>query len=120
MIIKLWNRKHFALLKTIQEYTNLPEEVTSQVNTYLETLNYYYNPTRELSEDGGFILLATSLKDNIQKEQKKWLHKFHVSEDDMEYRECITIERQKWFIELFIITNDYGIVFIYPTAKGEL
>ena len=46
---------------------------------------------------------------------KSILQKVRVDTDEFEYEEEITINTtQKWKERLYLIDNDYGIIFFYP------
>lgn len=94
-----------------------PLQVLERLKKRIETLDGNYGSGRNLEADlGGYVVLFPAIS---LTEQKKILEKYHVMEEEYEYREeILQKDEYLWIEELYILSSDYSIIFFYPIARN--
>lgn len=115
MTERIWTRTQYGKLSELQKKYRLPEEVITEIHRVVEILDTYYDPERDVDrDDGGYVLLFTDYVDKDRKIQK-FLDKYDINLKDAELDDTLCIrEGVIWMSTLYLVSNDYGINFIYP------
>lgn len=97
-----------------------PILVLERLKKRIETLDGNYGSGRNLEADlGGYAVLFPAISLTEQKERKEILERYHVPEEEFEYREeILQKDEYLWIEELYILSSDYSIIFFYPIAKN--
>lgn len=117
MELKIWTSKQLDTAEQLQEDGILPMNVFERIKNALTILDNTYGIERDRfgknsNGEGGYILITTL---HTGTTLKSILQKVRVDTDEFEYEEEITINTtQKWKERLYLIDNDYGIIFFYP------
>lgn len=97
-----------------------PIQVLERLKKRIETLDGNYGSGRNLEANlGGYAVLFPAISLTEQKERKEILERYHVPEEEFEYREeILQKDEYLWIEELYILSSDYSIIFFYPIAKN--
>lgn len=98
----------------------IPTQVLERLKHQLEVFDKSYGVSRDIDTDlGGYVVLFLSMSQNEQTEHKNILERYHVHDDEYEYRNIIlTKNNYKWIEELYILSSDYSIVIFYPVVEN--
>lgn len=100
-----------------------PIQVLERLKKRIETLDGNYGSGRNLDADlGGYAVLFPAISLTEQKERKEILEKYHVMEEEYEYREeILQKDEYLWIEELYILSSDYSIILFYQiTTNGGM
>lgn len=115
MILKFWTSTQYSKISKLQTKHKLPQEVIDEIHRMIDILDSHYGTNRDVeNNDGGYLLLST---ENIDTNSyfEKLLGKYHVNLDDAELDDILCIKDGiTWKSTLYLVSNDYGLAFIYP------
>lgn len=94
----------------------LPMLLQERLREVLETFDENYGADRQCEADlGGYCVVFSQMTEEEREEYKTILQKYHIQQEEHEYRDELVKENGLlWIEELFILSADYGIVFFYP------
>ena len=121
MELQIWTMNQLTELEKLVKRKILPAEVLERVREIVTTLDNAYGIERDVqgknsSQEGGYVLISTN---PIKSRMAEILQKVKVHRNEVEYEEFIDDGKQKWRQRLYLIDNDYGIVFVYPIEEEE-
>lgn len=121
MELQIWTMNQLTELEKMVKRKILPAEVLERVREIVTTLDNAYGIERDVqgknsSQEGGYVLISTN---PIKSRMAEILQKVKVHRNEFEYEEFIDDGKQKWRQRLYLIDNDYGIVFVYPIEEEE-
>ncbi|NLZ82491.1 MAG: hypothetical protein GX915_02370 [Clostridiales bacterium] len=127
-MIKLWNSSQVDILKQVNPFMGiyqLPEEVISEVEETINILDSHYGDNRHPEKDlGGFLCIQPNGLIVDCQEYYELLAKYGTTSDMAEFKEPIIIHRdsniedtEEWYIQLFIISSDYTLTFVFKKKK---
>ena len=127
-MIRLWNGSQVDLLRQVNHFmgiNQLPEEVISEVEETINILDKHYGDNRDPEKDlGGYLCIQPNGLIVDCKEYYELLGKYGTSVEMAEYKEPIIVHRDsnieeasEWYIQLFIISNDYTLTFVFKEKK---
>jgi hypothetical protein len=121
MELQIWTMNQLTELEKLVKRKILPAEVLERVREIVTTLDNAYGIERDVqgknsSQEGGYVLISTN---PIKSRMAEILQKVKVHRNEFEYEEFIDDGKQKWRQRLYLIDNDYGIVFVYPIEEEE-
>lgn len=121
MELQIWTMNQLTELEKLVKRKILPAEVLERVREIVTTLDNAYGIERDVqgknsSQEGGYVLISTN---PIKNRMAEILQKVKVHRNEFEYEEFIDDGKQKWRQRLYLIDNDYGIVFVYPIEEEE-
>ena len=80
----------------------------------ITTLNDAYGERRKQSDLGGYILFFPT-SDDYKNSIQTLYHFYNIDPQLYEYNEALTTEgTQCWMEQLFLLSSDYSLTFIYP------
>lgn len=94
----------------------LPMLLQERLREVLETFDENYGADRQHEADlGGYCVVFPRMAEEERGEYETILQKYHIQQEEREYRDELVRENGLvWIEELFILSADYGIVFFYP------
>lgn len=102
MIIKIWKNKNLDVIK------ELPKEVLSIIEKYIEILDENYGVQRTAEDLGGYIVIVDQVGiEELKQHQLKGIEPEYIDE----------IEGTEYISALFLCSSDFSIVVI---CKKEL
>lgn len=121
MELQIWTMNQLTELEKLVKRKILPVVVLERVREIVTTLDNAYGIERDVqgknsSQEGGYVLISTN---PIKSRIAEILQKVKVHRNEFEYEEFIDDGKQKWRQRLYLIDNDYGIVFVYPIEEEE-
>ena len=121
MELQIWTMNQLTELEKLVKRKILPAEVLERVREIVTTLDNAYGIETDVqgknsSQEGGYVLISTN---PIKSRMAEILQKVKVHRNEFEYEEFIDDGKQKWRQRLYLIDNDYGIVFVYPIEEEE-
>ena len=88
--------------------------LTNRLREILTTLNDAYGERRKQSDLGGYILFFPT-SDDYKNSIQTLYHFYNINPELYEYNGALTTENtQCWMEELFLLSSDYSLTFIYP------
>lgn len=121
MIEKIWTAAQMRRVFELQTEYKIPQEVTGEVQRAVEILDAEYGAGRDVNnDDGGYVLLL--LPDNDVKDRESIYlevlieYQFRVNTAEIESVLCKD-ERWEWHSDLFLRTNEYGVMVVYPLKR---
>lgn len=118
MTERIWTRAQYDKLSELQKKHQIPEEVIEEIHRVVDMLDRYYGSDRDVDrDDGGYLFLTT---ESIEAGRcfKELLDQYHVRAEDAELDDTLCIrDGTAWKSALYLVSNDYGITFIYPCRK---
>lgn len=114
---KFWTRGQIPELKEFAKQNVLPQKVVDVAESNIEILDKYYGAERNVdNDDGGYIcMIVPKHGKSAETLCKDVLKKYQMGQKDFEFHDFICDDgNNKWYLDLFLVTNDYGIVLIYP------
>ncbi|NLK73717.1 MAG: hypothetical protein GX288_00305 [Clostridiales bacterium] len=117
-MIKLWNGSQVDILKQVNPLmgvNQLPEEVINEVEETINILDRHYGDNRHPEKDlGGYLCIQPNGLIGDCQEYYELLDMYGTTSDMAEFKESIIVHRdsdieeaEEWYIQLFIISNDY-------------
>lgn len=115
MKIKIWTVNQMSMVREMVIDGRIPEFVADEVSRVVSILDEYYDAKRNVeSDDGGYLVVYTDCVED-EREIQAFLERYHISLDDAELDDTLgTCNGITWRSVLYLVTNDYGITFIYP------
>lgn len=118
MVEKIWGAAQSQNLLDLQEKYKIPHEVIEAVEHIAEILDAEYGMKRDIDhDDGGYVLLLLpdSDTDDIDILYHRLLEEYGLHYGTAETETVICrYDGLKWYMELYLTTNDYGVTVIYP------
>lgn len=121
MIEKIWTAAQIQRVFDLQTEYKIPQEVTRAVQRAVEILDAEYGAGRDVdNDDGGYVLLL--LPDNSVKDRESIYlevlmeYQFRVNTAEIESVLCKD-GCWEWLSDLFLRTNEYGIMVVYPLKR---
>jgi hypothetical protein len=120
MIKQYWTKAQLPQLYELQNKHNMPSKVIDEIEKVISILDTYYGTERDFqNDDGGYILIMLPDVMNISESKRSmFLEKYSIQEDTAEYHDVVADGNTEWHTELYLISNDYGIVLVYPMRRG--
>lgn len=127
-MIKLWNGSQVDILKQVNPLmgvNQLPEEVISEVEETINILDRYYGDKRDPEKDlGGYLCIKPNGLIGDFQEYYELLGKYGTTSDMAEFKEPIIVHRdsnieeaEEWYIQVFIISSDYTLTFVFKEKE---
>lgn len=115
MKIKIWTVNQMSMVREMVIDGRIPEFVADEVSRVVSILDEYYDAKRNVeSDDGGYLVVYTDCVED-EREIQAFFERYHISLDDAELDDTLGIcNGITWRSVLYLVTNDYGITFIYP------
>lgn len=121
MIEKIWKVAQIQNLLNLRGKYKIPQEVIGAIERLIEILDTEYGLDRDVdSDDGGYVLLL--LPDSDTDDTDILYHRL-LEEYGLRYGTAETetvicrYDGLKWYMELYLTTNDYGVTVVYPIGS---
>lgn len=120
MYKKYWSCKQQKDYEEVFVSRKIPKEVQDVFVSTINTLDRNYGTNRNLSDDGGYIVLLLLDKDtDIKSAYNCILEEYHMQRDWCEFHDKIyTNSRETYYSDLFIVNSEYSITIIW-NEMGE-
>ena len=115
MKIKIWTTNQMPMVREMVIDGRIPGFVADEVSRVVSILDEYYGTERNVeSDDGGYLIVYTDYIED-RREIQRFLDKYNIGLDDAELDDILyTGDGVTWKSVLYLVSNDYGITFIYP------
>ena len=127
MYHRIMNKLDAEILKMDLNSGSVDEAVWKRIRDIVAILDNEYGENRNSSDMGGYILFFGDV-DAYEQTFPKITAFYHLDKDLNEYSECISNKQEsciEWWEELYLLSSDDALVFIYPkkislTQKEEM
>ncbi len=117
MVKKFWTITQKSEIEKYCQENEIPQCVEAEIFRIIRILDDNYGVGRELYADGGCVALLVK-EESFLERYEELLREYNLQKEELEFRDVFSIlEEKEWYSDLYIVTNDYGIVMLYPHEK---
>lgn len=120
MTEKIWTVAQLQKLHDLQEKYSIPQTVVNEIERITKILDSCYGSGRDVdNEDGGYVLLI--IPDSTGDWKPAYLDVLRqncLCPDRAEIESVLCMDNfMEWHSDLFLTSNEYGIIVIYPLGR---
>lgn len=121
MTERLWTTAQFPKLNELRLKYQIPDEMINEMENAVRILDTTYGENRKVDEDdGGYILfILPDMNMDWRIPYTKMLKQYQLKIGEAEFQDTFYVDKYtEWHMELFLISNDYGVIVVYLERKG--
>lgn len=122
MELQVWTLEQLSEVEKLVREKNIPIDVIRRIETTLKILDNVYGTERDQQGknskgEGGYVLVGTV---SLYQKEQEILKDFGIYANEVEFEEDVASDYGiVWKEKLYLVDNDYGIVFFYPIGGNE-